>query len=34
MHFTYERFIENQLRQAFDFEGTPIKLITRKKITE
>lgn len=34
MHFTYQRFIENQLRQAFDFEGTPIRLITRKKITE
>ncbi len=34
MHFTYERFIENQLRQAFDFEGTPIRLITRKKVSE
>lgn len=34
MHFTYERFMENQLRQAFEFEATPIKIIARKKITE
>lgn len=34
MHFTYERFIENQLRQAFDFEGTPIRVIARKKASE
>ena len=24
---TYERYLENKIRQAFDFEGTPIKLI-------
>lgn len=34
LHFTYQRFIENQLRQAFDFEGTPIHLIIRKKVSE
>ncbi|MBQ9152337.1 MAG: ribosome biogenesis GTPase Der [Solobacterium sp.] len=34
MHFTYQRYIENQLRQAFDFEGTPIRIITRKKVSE
>lgn len=34
MHFSYQRFLENQLRQAFDFEGTPIKIIVRKKISE
>ncbi|MBR2991542.1 MAG: ribosome biogenesis GTPase Der [Solobacterium sp.] len=34
MHFTYQRYIKNQLRYAFDFEGTPIKLIARKKISE
>jgi GTPase len=29
LHFSYERFIVNQLRQNFDFEGTPIKLLSR-----
>ena len=31
MHFSYERFLENQLRQSFYFEGTLIKLITRAR---
>ena len=31
LHFTYRRFIENQLRQSFDFEGTPIKLEFKNK---
>lgn len=31
MHFSYERFLENRIRQSFYFEGTPIKLITRKR---
>ncbi|MBN3534423.1 ribosome biogenesis GTPase Der [Mycoplasma procyoni] len=30
-HFTYMRYIENQLRQYFNFKGTPIKLILRNK---
>lgn len=34
MHFSYQRFIENTLRAAFDFEGTPIHIIARKKVTE
>ncbi len=34
MHFTYERFIENTLREAFDFEGTPIRIIARKKVSD
>jgi ribosome-associated GTPase EngA len=34
MHFSYQRFIENTLRSAFDFEGTPIHIIARKKVTE
>ena len=34
MHFTYQRYIENQLRNAFDFEGTPVRIIARKKISE
>ncbi|MCB4962274.1 ribosome biogenesis GTPase Der [Streptococcus mutans] len=31
MHFSYLRFLENQIRQAFVFEGTPIRLIARKR---
>ena len=31
MHFSYERYLENQLRAAIDFEGTPIRIILRKK---
>lgn len=31
MHFSYERFLENQLRNAFYFEGTPIKLLIRNR---
>ncbi len=31
LHFSYERFLENTLRKAFDFSGTPIKIITREK---
>jgi len=27
MHFTYQRFIENQLRAEFPFTGTPVKFI-------
>ena len=26
VHFAYRRFLENQLREAFSFEGTPIRL--------
>lgn len=31
MHFSYERFLENAIRKAFDFSGTPIKIVTREK---
>lgn len=31
IHFSYERYLENQLREAFGFEGTPIKLVFRKR---
>lgn len=31
MHFSYERYLENQIRQAFDFTGTPIHLIKRRR---
>ena len=31
MHFSYLRFLENQIRKAFVFEGTPVHLIARKR---
>ncbi|GEP17577.1 ribosome biogenesis GTPase Der [Pediococcus pentosaceus] len=31
MHFSYERFLENKIREAFDFEGTPVYLIERRR---
>ncbi len=30
-HFSYIRYIENKLREAFLFEGTPIKIIIRER---
>jgi GTPase len=30
-HFSYERYLENKLRDAFGFEGTPIRLFIRQK---
>ncbi|MDO4415060.1 MAG: ribosome biogenesis GTPase Der [Erysipelotrichaceae bacterium] len=34
MHFSYQRFLENSLRNAFDFTGTPVRIIVRKKVSE
>lgn len=31
MHFSYQRFLINQLRENFDFAGTPIKILPRKR---
>jgi GTPase len=31
MHFSYERFLENRIREAFGFEGTPIKIFARER---
>ncbi|PKK89013.1 MAG: ribosome biogenesis GTPase Der, partial [Tenericutes bacterium HGW-Tenericutes-7] len=31
VHFSYLRYLNNQIRSAIDFTGTPIKLILRKK---
>lgn len=31
MHFSYARFLENQIRKAFTFEGTPIRIIPRRR---
>ena len=31
MHFTYGRYLENRLRDAFGFEGTPLRLVARQR---
>ncbi|MCG1009084.1 ribosome biogenesis GTPase Der [Salinicoccus sp. ID82-1] len=31
MHFSYRRYLQNQLRKAFDFTGTPIHILSRKR---
>ena len=31
MHFSYQRYLENRFREAFMLEGTPIKIILRKR---
>jgi GTPase len=31
IHFSYRRYLENRLRDAFDFEGTPLRLIFRER---
>lgn len=31
LHFSYKRYIENQLREAFGFSGTPIHFIARNR---
>lgn len=31
VHFSYRRYLENQLRGAFGFDGTPIKMIFRTR---
>jgi GTP-binding protein len=30
-HFSYQRYLENQIRSVFGLEGTPIRLIVRQK---
>jgi GTP-binding protein len=34
LHFSYQRFLENQIRAKFDFVGTPIRFIQRLRIRE
>ena len=34
MHFSYARYLENKLREAFGFAGTPISLMWRKREKE
>jgi GTP-binding protein len=31
LHFSYERYLENRLRQAFGFQGTPLRLLFRTR---
>ncbi|MES1239404.1 MAG: ribosome biogenesis GTPase Der, partial [Chloroflexota bacterium] len=33
VHFSYRRYLENQLRETFGFHGTPIRLIFRERAT-
>jgi GTP-binding protein len=34
VHFSYQRFLENRLRDAFGFDGTPIRLIFRERASD
>ena len=34
LHFAYERFLENQLRESFDFGGTPVRWVQRLRKRE
>ena len=31
MHFSYQRYLENTIRAAYDFSGTPIRIVAREK---
>ena len=31
IHFSYERYLENKIRENIDFTGTPIKLYFKNK---
>lgn len=31
LHFSYQRYLENQIRQTFGFQGTPIRILPRGK---
>lgn len=34
MHFSYERFLENKIRESFGFEGTPLRFVVKKRSEE
>ena len=29
MHFSYRRYLQNQLREAFHLDGTPVRIVCR-----
>ena len=31
LHFSYKRYLENEVRRAFGFEGTPIRIVVREQ---
>lgn len=31
VHFSYERYLENKIRESFDFEGTPIEIVFKNR---
>jgi GTP-binding protein len=31
MHFSYQRYLENQIRNAFGFRGTPVRFVIRER---
>ena len=31
LHFSYQRYLENELRRSFGFEGTPLRLVFKKR---
>ena len=31
MHFSYKRYLENVLRNSFDFSGTPVRIVARNR---
>ncbi|HEY6057426.1 MAG TPA: ribosome biogenesis GTPase Der, partial [Candidatus Limnocylindrales bacterium] len=33
IHFSHRRYLENRLREAFGFDGTPIRLVFRERVT-
>ena len=34
VHFSYRRYLENRLRDAYEFNGTPIRLVFREQVRE
>jgi GTP-binding protein len=34
MHFSYQRYLENRLRQSFGFKGTPLRMIYKRRAGE
>ena len=34
IHFSYRRYLENRLREAFGFGGTPLRLVIRERARE